>query len=102
MGANSRRFSGTIAMPRPMRWLVERVVTSSPSNSMRPVWERTMPRIVFSVVDLPGGIAAQQADQLSCVHLDAEVLQDVDRPVVGVDALQLQEAHLVTAAFVPR
>jgi hypothetical protein len=36
-----------------MRWLVERVVTSSPSNSIRPLWERTMPRIVFRVVDLP-------------------------------------------------
>ena len=53
MGANRRRFSGTIAMPRPMRWLVERVVTSSPLNVIVPLRERTMPRIVLSVVDLP-------------------------------------------------
>ena len=61
-----------------------------------------MPRIVFSVVDLPEALPPSRQTELSCVHLEAQVLQDVDLPVVGVDALQLQEAHFVTAAFVPR
>jgi hypothetical protein len=32
---------------------VERPVTSSPSNVTAPVFGRTIPRIVFSVVDFP-------------------------------------------------
>ena len=89
-------------MPRPMRWLVERVVTSSPLNSMRPGVRAHDAEDRLERRGLAGGVAAEQADELALVHLEVQVLEDVDLPVVGVDALELQQAHLVTAAFVPR
>src|SRR3954447_21688814 len=55
-------------------------------------------------------VAAEQADELARVHVQRESLQDVDRPVVRVDRVELEErlavgcgrAHFVAAAFVPR
>ena len=50
---NRRRFSGTIAIPVAMRCGTGHCVTSRPSSRTRPERGRTMPRMVFSVVDLP-------------------------------------------------
>ena len=65
-----------------------------------------MPRIVFSVVDLPEALPPSR--QTSSPSPDGEVhpLQDVDLAVVGVDGLELEQrrdgVHFVAAAFVPR
>ena len=85
-----------------MRWLVVRVVTSSPANSMRPVRGFTIPRIVFSVVDLPDALPPSRHTSSPSFTSQVQVLEDVDLAVVGVDALELEQAHLVVAAFVPR
>ncbi len=53
MSPNSRRFSGTIAMPLAIRCGTGQFVTSSPARSTRPERGRTSPRIVLSVVDFP-------------------------------------------------
>ena len=56
MSENSRRFSGTIAMPRAIRCGTGQRVTSSPASNTRPERGFTIPRIVFSVVDLPDAL----------------------------------------------
>src|SRR6185437_2422179 len=56
-------------------------------------------------------VAAEQADELAVLHLEVDALKNVDRPVVRIDRLQLQQrgrcgsvfvAHFVTVALVPR
>ena len=56
MGAKTRRFSGTIASPRAIRCAVGRRVISSPPKRTTPFRGETIPRIVFSVVDLPDAL----------------------------------------------
>jgi hypothetical protein len=58
---------------------------------------------------LPGGVAAEQADELALPHLQVDVLEDVHLPVVRVDGLQPEErlgpavgGHLRSVADVPR
>ena len=53
MSANSRRFSGTIEMPRRTISEVERPEIRSPSKTTSPSDGVTYPRTVFSVVLLP-------------------------------------------------
>src|SRR6185436_13875953 len=58
----------------------------------------------------PGGVAAQQADELALADDEVRVLEDVDLPVVRVDRLQLEQrgnlgsrrAHFRAAPPVPR
>src|SRR5260370_180980 len=52
----TRRFPGKIAAPLAIRCGTDQLVTSSPLSSTRPERGRTMPRIVFSVVDLPDAL----------------------------------------------
>src|SRR6185312_9934038 len=53
-------------------------------------------------------VAAEQRDELALAHLEVEVLEDVDLPVVGVDRVQPQQrcpavrAHFVLAFRRPR
>ena len=81
---------------------------SSPPKRTAPLRGETIPRIVFSVVDLPGRVAAEQADELALADDEVDALEDVDLAVVGVDGLQLEQrrrgsdGHFVAAAFVPR
>ena len=53
MSPNSRRASGTAAMPRRTRCGVGSAVTSAPSKRTVPARGRSSPRISFIVVDLP-------------------------------------------------
>jgi hypothetical protein len=53
---NRRRFSGTMAIPAAMRCGTGHCSRPRPSSSTRPERGRTMPRIVFSVVDLPDAL----------------------------------------------
>ena len=53
MRPNTRRASGTSEMPRRTTSPVDRPLIFSPSNVTLPDRGRTMPRIVFIVVDLP-------------------------------------------------
>ena len=90
-------------------------MTSSPANYTLPFRGCTMPSTVFSVVDLPEALPPSRHTSSPGVHLDAQALQDVDLPVVRVDAVEPQQrlgrgtvlaavrlAHLVAVAFVPR
>ena len=65
---------------------------------------------------LPGGVAAEDRDELTRPDLDLHVLEDVDQAVERVDPGELEQGlgaavrgglvhfvtHLVVAAFVPR
>jgi hypothetical protein len=50
-----------------------------------------MPRIVFRVVDFPGRIPSEEADELTRVDVQLGVLEDVHLPVVGVDAREPEQ-----------
>src|SRR6185312_15450010 len=56
---------------------------------------------------LPRRVAAEQADELARTHVQVEGLEDVDRPVVRVDGVELEQrlaglVHFVFVALVPR
>ena len=67
-----------------------------------------MPRIVFSVVDLPDALPPSRQTSSPAPHLEAQPLEDVDLPVVRVDGVELEQrcgpfvAHFVAVALVPR
>ena len=65
-----------------------------------------MPRIVFSVVDLPDAFPPSRQTSSPCADVDRQPLQDADLPVVGVDVLELEQmtvrAHLLDIVFRPR
>ena len=52
-----------------------------------------MPRIVFSVVDLPEALPPSRQTSSPCRDLELDVLEDVDRPVERVDAAELEQRH---------
>ena len=51
-----------------------------------------MPRIVFSVVDLPEALPPSRQTSSPGLDPDREPLQDVDLAVVGVDRVELEQA----------
>ena len=78
-----------------------------------PARGRTIPRIVFSVVDLPDALPPEQADELAVADLERDVAEDVDRAVERVHAGEAKEgrrsrrgrgrrAHVRAAPPVPR
>jgi hypothetical protein len=56
MPPNSRRFSGTIARPFPIRVGTSQRLQFSPSISTSPERGRTIPSTVFRVVDFPDAL----------------------------------------------
>ncbi len=56
MRPNTRRASGTSEMPRRTMSPVLKPLMVSPSNETEPERGRTMPRMVFIVVDLPDAL----------------------------------------------
>ena len=79
---------------------------SSPPKRTTPFRGETIPRIVFSVVDLPDALPPSRQTSSPSPTARFDALEDVDLAVVGVDGLELEQrrdgAHFVAAAFVPR
>ena len=99
IGANRRRFSGTIAIPRAMRKLVFFVVMSSRSNSTRPALGLTMPRQVFSVVDLPDALPPSRQTSSPGYTLMRDIVEDVDLPVIRMNVFELEQRPLRCRSF---
>ena len=93
MRGNTRRASGTGAMPRRTisrgRQRVDRLALD---RSRCPRAGRTRPRIVFIVVDLPDALPPSSDTISPSWIVVAHALQDVQVAVVGVDVLELRAA----------
>ena len=66
-------------------------VMSAPSKRIVPCRGWFRPLIARSVVDLPGAVRADQRDDLACLDPERDALQRVDRAVVDVDVVELED-----------
>jgi len=93
MRGKIRRFSGTMATPLAMIFLVGLV-------SMRSPLSFTDPRLTLHTQDgfqgsrFARSVASQQADQFPGIHLKIDIIQHLDVAVVGVYIVKFKYGHI--------
>ena len=101
--SSARTGAGSPARSRSrsaMRCGTGHCVTSWPSSRTRPERGRTMPRMVFSVVDLPDALPPSRQTSSPSSHVQRDPLQDPHLAVVRGDLVQAQQrrAHPASAS----
>ena len=87
------RPSGASAIPRPTISCAGSRVMSSPSNTTCPELAGVRPEIERSVVDLPAPLEPIRVTTSPSLDVERDPLQRLDRAVMGVDLLDLQQCH---------